>query len=149
MKSITILLIIFLIYLCMLSKTNQNKLNEPMVNFTDNIPDRFKIHFITDHYGLDEFNNKCCIEKCRNKPKLLKINCKVNKKKILEQLMKNYQRYLTKEQYDVILKQMEEGKDLSEILSLNNISENVFKKIVKDQSYLHAGYSNKEYHKIN
>ena len=63
--------------------------------------------------------------------------------------MRNYQRYFTKEQYDIILKQMEEGKDLSEILSLNNISENVFKKIVKDQSYLHAGYSNKEYHKIN
>ena len=133
----------------MLSKTNQNKLNEPMVNFTDNIPDRFKIHFITDHYGLDEFNNKCCIEKCGNKPNHLKINCEVNKKIFLDQLMRNYQRYFTKEQYDIILKQMEEGKDLSEILSLNNISENVFKKIVKDQSYLHAGYSNKEYHKIN
>lgn len=149
MKSITILLIIFLIYLCVISKNTSNELNEPMVNFTDNIPDRFKIHFITDHYGINDFNNKCCIEKCRNKPKHLKINCEVNKKIFLEQLMKNYQRYLTKEQYDIILKQMEEDRDLSEILSLNNISENVFKKIVEDQSYLHSGYSNKEYHKIN
>ena len=92
---------------------------------------------------------KCCIEKCGNKPNHLKINCEVNKKIFLDGLILNYQRYFTKEQYDIILKQMEEGKDLSEILSLNNISENVFKKIVKDQSYLHAGYSNKKYNKIN
>jgi len=149
MKSITILLIIFLIYLCVISKNNSNEINESMVNFKENIPDRFKIHFITDHYGMNEFNNKCCIKKCRSKPYHLKINCELDKKNFFEKLNKNYQRYLTKEQYDKILKQMEEDKDLSEILSLNNISENVFKKIVEDQSYLHKGYSTKEYHKIN
>ena len=135
------MIIISIIYLCI----NFNNVHENLMNI-DELPDRFKIHFITDHYGMDRANNSCCSSNCGNKPPHLKEDCFYLKQQAKKNLLDRYKLNMTSEEYESLLNEMENNRDKPKDnkIELENINKNTFQKMIDDISYLTPGHIENE-----